>query len=828
MDKGNQANLNTRMKDNSHSAIISLIQVYKEQIKTKGLTNEIFKWELLNQFKGRPDLTAPDFYEEIRAVNFANLIYPVAKTVFNQLAKERPEEYKACFRALFDENRDIKERIDYFFSQTLKIYRGIVPDEKFSHHHDERSISVFLTYHNPDKYTFFKDSFYKEYCKLLGISPMKKGDKLTHYLSLIDELIDNYIANDPELIQLVRSNLHTGCYADPNYRILAQDILYQTLEQMEASGKNYWRIGTSDGETSYWDDMKSNNIISIGWSETGDLEKFNIISKKDVANILTNAGYYLEDNRLLSRKSGELFNFYNDIKAGDIVLAQSGSNILGIGIVSSGDYKFNNEHDFPHQKEVVWKKFEPGFKNSEGLQTTVYKINDQETIRQINELLTPAPMAKNFPFNTILFGPPGTGKTYNTINKAIAIIEDKGELEIEAEDRKELKRRFNDYVEKGQIVFTTFHQSMSYEDFIEGIKPIEPKTDDLNVIYKVVDGIFKNICETAQISPTSLTFDDAYLQFINDVNEKSSIELLTPSQKKPFNVKINSLGSSVAIPKTVDATKMVVTKQMLKEYVFEKKIRDWKSYTVSISEYFTKNYYHEPTEETNDNRMKRFVLIIDEINRGNISQIFGELITLIEEDKRLGKDEALEVTLPYSKEKFGVPANLYIIGTMNTADRSVEALDTALRRRFCFEEMMPKPELIAEGILESTEGKLGEIDLVLLLKVINRRIEKLLDKDHQIGHSYFLTVSDMDCLKAVFHNKIVPLLQEYFYGDYGKIGLVLGSGFVQLETPPEENIFASFPDYDASDFENRPVYALKSIMQMDENEFTSAILTLLL
>jgi 5-methylcytosine-specific restriction endonuclease McrBC GTP-binding regulatory subunit McrB len=178
-----------------------------------------------------------------------------------------------------------------------------------------------------------------------------------------------------------------------------------------------------------------------------------------------------------------------------------------------------------------------------------------------------------------------------------------------------------------------------------------------------------------------------------------------------------------------------------------------------------------------------YVLIIDEINRGNVSQIFGELITLIEDNKRLGNRDSLQSVLPYSKTNFGIPPNLYIIGTMNTADRSVEALDTALRRRFTFCEYMPVPELIDKVLGEDAiwEG----FSLSKVLETINHRIEILLDRDHQIGHSYFLTLkgssNPLKDLKEVFTQKIVPLLQEYFYNDYVKIGMVLGQGFVTIE-----------------------------------------------
>ena len=256
---------------------------------------------------------------------------------------------------------------------------------------------------------------------------------------------------------------------------------------------------------------------------------------------------------------------------------------------------------------------------------------------------------------------------------------------------------------------------------------------------------------------------------------------------------------------------------------------------------------------------------------------------MIEEDKRLGKEEALEVVLPYSKEKFGVPSNLYIIGTMNTADRSVEALDAALRRRFSFEEMQPKPELVSpqrkiwelwwnfpqlkwnEEPYASKEKELYEllgvtsdfdpkeeiwnkmkverrnesqvsyfnvvpikgINLETVLRTINKRIEKLLDKDHQIGHSYFICVNNLGELKVAFQNKIIPLLQEYFFGDYGKIGLVLGQGFFEPYDSVQENIFAEFGDYEASELSERIIYKTKDITKMPNEDFNNAINLLL-
>ena len=173
-----------------------------------------------------------------------------------------------------------------------------------------------------------------------------------------------------------------------------------------------------------------------------------------------------------------------------------------------------------------------------------------------------------------------------------------------------------------------------------------------------------------------------------------------------------------------------------------------------------------------------YALLIDEINRGNVASIFGELIALIEDDKRKGAPNELRAQLPYSRQEFVVPGNLYIIGAMNTADRGVEALDTALRRRFTFIAIPPQPELIQQP------GNL-EVDLQTLLVTINARIEKLLDKDHCIGHSYFMGIAQnadpLDELRKVFATKIMPLLEEYFYGDPAKIGMVLGERFVDAK-----------------------------------------------
>ncbi|MGY3792980.1 McrB family protein [Aquimarina sp. 433] len=418
--------------------------------------------------------------------------------------------------------------------------------------------------------------------------------------------------------------------------------------------------------------------------------------------------------------------------------------------------------------------------------------------------------------NQILYGPPGTGKTYKTKELAVNIVNSDfnidGALPLK-EQRIKINKEYERLFEGGQIVFTTFHQSMSYEDFVEGIKP---DTLEGKISYDIVPGIFKELCEIADTKSNS-NFEEVLRNFKNDLEEKQKITVDTGSiifdvfytGGKTF--KINPKES-----KNKNPMYPASIQNLLKLY---KNIPDEgmynPSYVKGILNYLFKNYKLTPYEEVKGGIDKNYVLVIDEINRGNVSQIFGELITLLEPDKRIGNKEEIRIKLPYSKTPFGVPKNLYIIGTMNTADRSVEALDTALRRRFSFVEMMPDPEVITPREVEG-------IDIKTVLETINKRVEVLIDRDHTIGHSYFMGITSLGDLANVFKDKVIPLLQEYFYGDYGKIGLVLGDGFVKVETDKQTD-FAKFAYPDARDFSTTKY----TLIDIDMENIESAIGSLL-
>ena len=320
--------------------------------------------------------------------------------------------------------------------------------------------------------------------------------------------------------------------------------------------------------------------------------------------------------------------------------------------------------------------------------------------------------------NTILYGPPGTGKTWHTVTRALAVVENRELGDVAQEDRAAVKERFDEHRDAGRIEMVTFTQNTTYEDFVEGIRPVladgasagaetpAKRADAGAVRYELSRGVFRRITERAALDPE-----------------------------------------------------------------------------------------------------QRYVLVIDEINRGNVARIFGELITLIEDSKRIGGDDEARVTLPGSKTEFGVPANLHVIGTMNTADRSIALLDTALRRRFVFDEMMP--DASHPGVGANVDG----INCRRLLAAMNGRIAVLLDREHQIGHTYFLGVATLAALAGTFRTRIMPLLQEYFYDDWEKIRAVLNdNGFVRKSGPPEELVRANLVDAD------RAVY---DVAATDDGRWTS-------
>ena len=474
--------------------------------------------------------------------------------------------------------------------------------------------------------------------------------------------------------------------------------------------------------------------------------------------------------------------------------------------------------------------------------------------------------------NTILYGPPGTGKTYKSIRYAVNTIDTKFNQNSSKVDEDYVKR-FNEFKDSGQIAFTTFHQSYGYEEFIEGIKPsLNQDTDNdgsADVLYTLNDGVFKEFCLRAQevvvdkeltgISPNAQIWkvsvsdsvkDDCFesnrvrinfslgdrsksVEYFNHSIQKGDIILMTQQSRtlvtgigivtdeEAYEIKENTGITArnvewLARDISIDIKDYSNGKQMVRNTVSRVHIVTVKD-ILTIIKNNSEIYKNVDIPQKND---KKYVFIIDEINRGNISKIFGELITLIEDSKRDGEKEAISITLPYSKEEFSVPNNVYILGTMNTADRSIALMDTALRRRFEFIEMMPNEELLTDIVIDGIEVK-------KMLETMNRRIEALYDREHTLGHAFFMPLKNekkatINQLASIFTNKIIPLLQEYFYEDYEKIMLVLGinpqneddSKFISVKN--NDGIFKNSQNIDLN-----PVYQInKEAFQKPDNYIT--------
>lgn len=439
--------------------------------------------------------------------------------------------------------------------------------------------------------------------------------------------------------------------------------------------------------------------------------------------------------------------------------------------------------DFPKKSELI--NFLTHLDLSRAYEKLSTQVEEQDANDDI-ESEQDESVSLNMPLNQILYGPPGTGKTYHTVKLSVDAA-DPGCIDINGKSKHEIrqayKKRYDELVQEKRIRFVTFHQSYGYEEFVEGLSA---KTEGNQLTYFEKDGVFKAICDDAESFRTpgnasiKSEFAERWQTFSSTLAEADSGVRIETLSKKTFFTVTDITNNTIRFDKHKgDSVHTLSVKTLESIYNKEKVIKGGlQPYYLALIEHL-KLIAIQPGRLNTERQ--HFVLVIDEINRGNISKIFGELITLIEPSKRLGQPESLEVTLPYSGDSFGVPDNLYIIGTMNTADRSLALMDTALRRRFDFIEMMPDYEALkdSKGNAYTVEG----IDLVRLLNTLNERIAALYDREHMLGHAFLMPVVNaieagkpqqaLAELAKCFQTKIIPLLAEYFFEDWDKIRLVL-------------------------------------------------------
>lgn len=458
--------------------------------------------------------------------------------------------------------------------------------------------------------------------------------------------------------------------------------------------------------------------------------------------------------------------------------------------------------------------------------------------------------------NIILYGPPGTGKTYSVRRRTLELL---GHPTAATASAAEVKAEWDRLLRAGQIVFCTFHQAFAYEEFIEGLRAITD--DDGNVHYRVEPGVFRRLALTAAAegaettAATDLDFGARWSLLVSAIQAEPKV--VTSKSGATYKLELSSRDNIHAFAgevdkdgvftKRQDAAPLVAPRWAL-ERVWKKRAalgddptttelgKEAGGATVVWMAYRELQKLDRLAVETIEPidlarrsliagssfsfgpGVRQFVLVIDEINRANIARVFGELITLLEPDKRLGAVNELRVQLPSSKEWFGVPPNLHVLGTMNTADRSIALMDVALRRRFTFEELLPDLAVLDVALVEAhVEATLRDLVLRVFTR-LNERLRFLYDRDHQVGHAYFLNVKTLADLRTAFAERILPLLQEYFYGQWDKIALAVGHPHADDGTPRERS-----DDSSAGTFLTARKLSEKALIGIDHDEYSDRV-----
>lgn len=593
-------------------------------------------------------------------------------------------------------------------------------------------------------------------------------------------------------------------------RKMGEDIFSFCERIYNTPSVKYWLYAPGEN-ANMWPTFYNNHVMGLGW-DIGDLQQYKTTSEIKEAIKKT---YNKANNPTNDTKAN--WEFCNEMNIGDIVIAKQGRNsILGWGVITSDYYYDPNKYsEYPSLRNVKWINAETKSHDDMGLIVlkTLTNITPYTNyVDKMKKLLGIDTDNNNVPADMkqikllkqkkqiILQGAPGTGKTYTTTELAVALCDN---VDTTFMSRKDIIERYNDLYDGGRIGFVTFHQSTDYEEFVEGIKPCMTAN---GITYKISDGIFKKMAAIASVTKHdavnnipkylgSEDYDSIYTSILNDI-KAGKITALESTRHGTFPVHCDG-DDIICNSKTVKRRSHLRT---LFDYFINKEHRydikglgkdDYFKLIEQLTNGRTRtldyNYYQgilrvmlqrakEATieigkqstaspvevEDNNDNIVPNqpYLLIIDEINRGNISKIFGELITLLEADKRIGEENELTVTLPYSQETFGVPSNLYIIGTMNTADRSVGYIDYAIRRRFAFITLKADRNVIENYYTDNDlkQKALAYFDQVDALMKVSSEYEK---DDLMIGHSYFLAKDEEELQNKMVY-EVRPLLLEYF------------------------------------------------------------------
>ncbi len=682
-----------------------ILQGYKKAFPkmfwTDKQNNEKYKWVAVKHFQVNWDIDAPDFLEMFtqataRTENLLSSMNYFPRGMIIEFCKVAPEDVRQMFRDLFDESKSVVTRIEGFIKESERLRTTYQPADGWkSHYQNANSISTYLWLMYPDKYYIYKYSECRAVANELSTDykPTKgaKPETILGAIKLYDEIAE-YLDTDSEMVQMLRNALDDTCYADPKLRTLAIDVgFYISRYHTQQEPKNpdtidhAWYVGAVIGNRDMLETFVEEERWQNGYTDkyTDDVKKMQVGDKIVIKAAYTRKNVPFKTNGTtvsvmgikaygtITENPGDGQNVkvkwekvFEPIKEWYFFTAR---NTLWHVERQPDDWVYGALLDFTFfDQPQDYDKFLslPFWKDryvANDDEPEVEPHDEDDTMPEIAPKTLPDRQPrtdKTHTLNTILYGAPGTGKTYSTAEYAMSIIEGRPirEGKLTVEERQELLKAYKENIRSGRIIFTTFHQNYGYEEFIQGLRPAH---DAGTLSFVKADGVFKKMVDAA----------------IGD---------------------------------------------------------------------------HE----------NNYVFIIDEINRANISKVFGELITLIEEDKRWGELNEISVTLPMG-DIFAIPNNLYIVGTMNTADKSISLIDTALRRRFDFVEVPPVPEFIDDSVLRN------------VLTTINSKLaDELESSDLLIGHAYFIGKTEDD-LAEIMNRNIIPLLYEYFYDNAKKVKAIV-------------------------------------------------------
>lgn len=584
--------------------------------------------------------------------------------------------------------------------------------------------------------------------------------------------------------------------------------------------QKYWLYAAGE-KSAKWEEFYNEGIMALGWDYLGDYRQYN--TQDDLASKIQQ---HRGGNKYPMNICKAIWEFADGMNIGDVIYVKQGLEpiLLGRGIVASEYIYDSDRQEYKNIRKVNWThkgQFKVDFTNLEIRQWNQKTLTDvsenkygdfckkiESIFKEENETKLEKNKMRNQPLNQILYGPPGTGKTYSTkwliesIIKENFISSQKKNINVDElywYSAIALSMYKNDKTKKYKVG-ELLHQEI--------IKEFAQSKNSKNVYSTVISQLQMHTDEDSEtvnyarrLTPYLFNKDENSEWYLTE----EGIVFVEESFKKYLSNETRKFSNN-------DFVRFITFHQAYSYEEFVEGIRvnledDCEEVKYSLQNGIFKDICIEANADPNN----KYVIVIDEINRGDISKIFGELITLIENDKRVTpngersfenieiQNNQLLVTLPYSKKKFGVPSNLYIIGTMNTADRSIALLDIALRRRFDFISTYPNAEIIGtDGALTEVNG----IDLKLFLNKINKRIEAYLDKDHTIGHSYLMDIHSYENFLYKFKNRIFPLLLEYFYNDYEKVAKILNQDdFENSENQiiQKECLIDDIPTYNIND-----------------------------